>query len=53
MLSDISEHKKLGYEGTKFRNHAVIIGWSSGGHSVVETADRRKQALCSYYRQSE
>lgn len=36
MLSDISEHKKLGYEGTKFRNHAVIIGWSSGGHSVVE-----------------
>ncbi len=36
MLSDISEHKKLGFEGTKFKNHAVIIGWNSGGHSVIE-----------------
>ncbi len=36
MLSEVSEHKKLGYEGTKFKNHAVIVGWNAGGHSVVE-----------------
>jgi len=36
MLSEVSEHKKLGYEGTKFKNHAVIIGWNAEGHSVVE-----------------
>lgn len=36
MLSEVNEHKKLGYEGTKFKNHAVILGWNAAGHSVVE-----------------
>lgn len=36
MLSEVSENRKLGYEGTKFKNHAVIIGWNASGHSVVE-----------------
>lgn len=32
----MSENKKLGYNGTKFDNHTVIIGWNSFARSVAD-----------------
>lgn len=36
LMGTIKENKKLGYNGTSFENHAVIIGWNDFGKLVVE-----------------
>ncbi len=36
LMSTIRENKKLGYSGTSFTNHAVIIGWNEFGWHVVD-----------------
>jgi voltage-gated potassium channel len=36
IMATIKEHKKLGYSGTNFREHAVIIGWNDFGWHVVD-----------------
>jgi voltage-gated potassium channel len=35
-MSTLKEQKVLGLNGTKFKNHAVIIGWNDFGHSVTQ-----------------
>jgi voltage-gated potassium channel len=35
-MTERMEEQKLGFHGTKFKGHAVIIGWNSLGHEVVE-----------------
>lgn len=36
LMATIRENKKLGYSGTNFTNHAVIIGWNEFGWHVVD-----------------
>ena len=36
-MTTLKEQKELGLGGTQFTNHAVIIGWSEFGQSVVST----------------
>ena len=36
LMTTIKENKKLGYNGTNFTNHAVIIGWNEFGWHVVD-----------------
>jgi voltage-gated potassium channel len=36
LMGTIKENKKLGYNGTTFDNHAVIIGWNDFGKLVVD-----------------
>ena len=36
LMATIREHKKMGYSGTGFTNHAVIIGWNEFGWHVVD-----------------
>lgn len=36
LMAKIKEDKKLGYGGTSFENHAVIIGWNEFGWHVVD-----------------
>ena len=36
LMTTIKENKKLGYNGTSFKNHAVIIGWNEFGWHVVD-----------------
>ncbi|MEM6816915.1 MAG: ion channel [Bacteroidota bacterium] len=36
LMTTIRENKKLGYSGTSFTNHAVIIGWNDFGWHVVD-----------------
>ena len=36
IMATIKEEKKLGYSGTNFTNHAVIIGWDDFGWQVVD-----------------
>lgn len=36
LMTTIKENKKLGYSGTNFSNHAVIIGWNEFGWHVVD-----------------
>ncbi|MEQ9467024.1 MAG: NAD-binding protein [Ekhidna sp.] len=36
LMTTIKENKKLGYSGTNFTNHAVIIGWNEFGWHVVD-----------------
>lgn len=36
IIATIKEHKKLGYSGTNFQEHAVIIGWNDFGWHVVD-----------------
>jgi len=36
LVSTIKESKKLGYNGTNFKNHAVIIGWNDFGGMVAD-----------------
>ncbi|WP_420318715.1 potassium channel family protein [Ekhidna sp.] len=36
LMTTIKENKKLGYNGTSFSNHAVIIGWNEFGWHVVD-----------------
>jgi len=36
LMTTIKENKKLGYSGTSFTNHAVIIGWNEFGWHVVD-----------------
>lgn len=36
LMTTIRENKKLGYNGTNFQNHAVIIGWNEFGWHVVD-----------------
>lgn len=36
LMATIQENKKLGYNGTTFEGHAVIIGWNNFGKMVVE-----------------
>ncbi|WP_425391282.1 potassium channel family protein [Ekhidna sp.] len=36
LMTTIKENKKLGYNGTNFNNHAVIIGWNEFGWHVVD-----------------
>lgn len=36
LMATIKENKKLGYNGTSFEGHAVIIGWNDFGKMVVE-----------------
>lgn len=36
LMTTIKENKKLGYSGTGFTNHAVIIGWNEFGRHVVD-----------------
>lgn len=35
-ISNLKENRKLGYGGTNFTNHAVIIGWNDFGTLVAE-----------------
>ena len=35
-MQNYYDEKHLGFKGTKFKNHAVIIGWDSSGQSVLE-----------------
>jgi voltage-gated potassium channel len=36
LMTTIKENKKLGYTGTSFAGHAVIIGWNEFGWHVVD-----------------
>lgn len=36
LMTTIRENKKLGYTGSSFNNHAVIIGWNEFGWHVVD-----------------
>ena len=36
-MTTLKEQKELGLGGTRFSNHAVIIGWNEFGQSVVST----------------
>lgn len=36
IMATIKEEKKLGYSGTSFTNHAVIIGWNDFGWQVAD-----------------
>lgn len=36
LMATIKEDKKLGYSGTNFTNHAVIIGWNDFGWQVAD-----------------
>ena len=36
LMTTIRENKKLGFSGTNFSNHAVIIGWNEFGWHVVD-----------------
>jgi len=36
LMATIKEDKKLGYAGTDFSNHAVIIGWNEFGWQVAD-----------------
>ncbi|MEQ9007212.1 MAG: potassium channel family protein, partial [Ekhidna sp.] len=36
LMTTIKENKKLGYSGTSFSGHAVIIGWNEFGWHVVD-----------------
>ncbi len=35
-MATVKQNKKLGYLGTDFENHTVIIGWNSFGKAVVD-----------------
>jgi voltage-gated potassium channel len=35
-MSERLEERKLGFQGTNFTNHAVIIGWNNIGYEVLE-----------------
>ncbi len=36
LMATIKENKKLGYTGTNFNNHAIIIGWNEFGWQVAD-----------------
>ena len=36
LMATIKDDKKLGYSGTSFTNHAVIIGWNDFGWQVAD-----------------
>ncbi|NQZ75786.1 MAG: potassium channel protein [Ekhidna sp.] len=36
LMATIKENKKLGYNGTSFTDHAIIIGWNEFGWHVVD-----------------
>ncbi len=36
LMATIQENKKLGYNGTNFEHHAVIIGWNDFGKLVMD-----------------
>ena len=36
VMSTVREHKHLGYGGTSFRQHSVILGWSESAQDVVD-----------------
>jgi len=35
-FSEMREKKKMGFQGTKFKNHVVIIGWDSFAKQITE-----------------
>ena len=35
-MAEQLEERKLGFQGTNFKNHAVIIGWNNSGYEVLE-----------------
>ena len=35
-MAEQLEERKLGFQGTSFKNHAVIIGWNLTGYEVLE-----------------
>ena len=35
-MAEQLEERKLGFQGTTFKNHAVIIGWNTTGYEVLE-----------------
>lgn len=35
-MAEQIEERKLGFQGTNFKNHAVIIGWNNTGYEVLE-----------------
>ncbi len=35
-INDIRERHKMGYGGTSFNNHVVILGWDAFAHAVTE-----------------
>ena len=35
-MAEQIEERKLGFQGTNFKHHAVIIGWNSNGYEVLE-----------------
>lgn len=35
-MAEQLEERKLGFQGTNFTNHAVVIGWSGSGYEVLE-----------------
>jgi len=36
LISTVKQNKMLGYNGTYFENHVVMIGWNDFGHLVTE-----------------
>jgi voltage-gated potassium channel len=36
VISEIKEHRKLGYKGIGFTNHIVIVGWNRFSQTVVD-----------------
>ena len=36
LITTFKQNKMLGYNGTTFENHVVIIGWNDFGHLVTE-----------------
>ncbi|MDH5380495.1 MAG: potassium channel family protein, partial [Cyclobacteriaceae bacterium] len=47
IMNTIKENKKLGMNGTSFKNHVVIIGWTDFGKAVTDqlVAAHRKVAI--------
>jgi len=35
-MTSVNENKKLGYNGTRFENHAIIVGWDGFARGVLD-----------------
>ena len=54
VISNIKENNKLGMQGTTFKNHIVVIGWTQFGKTVVDQLIRagRKVAIVTKVREN-
>jgi len=44
-INDIRERKKMGYQGTKFKDHVIIIGWDDFARSIAAQLINAKQNI--------